>query len=151
MESTLLHWKTSRRIYASLFDQYNLEQLNKIPAGFNNNLIWNIGHVVAAQQGLVYRSSNLPMYISDDFFNRYKPGSKPAAAVTQQEAEEIKLLLTSLIDQTETDLANNIFQSFNERMTGTGFYLRNQQDAFAFNNYHEGLHLGYIMSLRKFI
>ncbi len=151
MESTLLHWKTSRRIYASLFDQYNLEQLNTIPAGFNNNLIWNIGHVVAAQQGLVYRSSNLPMYISDDFFNRYKPGSKPTAAVTQQEAEEIKQLLTSLIDQTETDLANNIFQSFNERMTGTGFYLRNLQDAFAFNNYHEGLHLGYIMSLRKFI
>lgn len=151
MESTLLHWKTSRRIYASLFDQYNLEQLNTIPAGFNNNLIWNIGHVVAAQQGLVYRSSNLPMYISDDFFNRYKPGSKPTAAVTQQEAEEIKQLLTSLIDQTEADLANNIFQSFNERMTGTGFYLRNLQDAFAFNNYHEGLHLGYIMSLRKFI
>ncbi len=151
MESTLLHWKTSRRIYAGLIEKYTLEQLNTIPAGFNNNLIWNIGHVIAAQQGLVYRSSNLPMYISDDFYNRYKPGTKPTAAVTQQEADEIKLLLTSLIEKTETDLANKIFQTFNQRMTGTGFYLGNLEDAITFNNYHEGLHLGYCMSIAKFI
>ncbi|RXK60786.1 DinB family protein [Lacibacter luteus] len=151
MESTLHHWKTSRSIYTGFFDKYNLEQLNKIPAGFNNNLIWNIGHVIAAQQGLVYRSCNVPMHISDDFFNRYKPGTKPTADVTQQEVDEIKELLTSLIEKTETDLANNIFQTFNQRKTGTGFYLRNLEDAVTFNNYHEGTHFGYMLSIAKFI
>lgn len=151
MESTLLHWKTSRSIFSGMFEKYNLEQLNTIPAGFNNNLIWNIGHVIAAQQGLVYRSCNIPMCISDDFFNRYKPGTKPTAAITQQEADEIKELLTSLIEKTEADLTNNIFQTFNQRKTVTGFYLRNLEDAVTFNNYHEGLHLGYCMSIAKFI
>jgi hypothetical protein len=36
---------------------YNLDQLNTIPEGFNNNLIWNIGHIIVSQQLLVYKLS----------------------------------------------------------------------------------------------
>jgi len=34
---------------------FSLEQLNKIPEGFNNNLIWNIAHCVVTQQLLCYK------------------------------------------------------------------------------------------------
>jgi hypothetical protein len=37
------------------------------------------------------------------FFERYKPGTKPMGAVTQNEAEEIKSLFISMINQTGTD------------------------------------------------
>jgi uncharacterized damage-inducible protein DinB len=30
----------------------SVEQLNKVPTGFNNNIIWNLGHMIAAQQGI---------------------------------------------------------------------------------------------------
>ncbi|NCU03206.1 MAG: DinB family protein, partial [Chitinophagaceae bacterium] len=70
---------------------------------------------------------------------------------SQEEADELKELLSSLIEKTETDLANGKFVSFTERMTGTGFYLATLQDAFQFNNYHEGLHLGYMNSISKFV
>ena len=83
--------------------------------------------------------------------DRYKPGSKPTAAVLQEEANELKELLSSLIEKTETDLANGKFVRFTERMTGTGFHLASLQDAFQFNNYHEGLHLGYMNSISKFV
>lgn len=36
-------------------------------------------------------------------------------------------------------------------MTGTRFYLRNLQDAVTFNNYHEGTHFGYMLSIAKFL
>jgi len=45
------------------FDNYTLEQLNKIPEGFSNNLIWNIGHIIVTQQVLIYKLSNLQGYI----------------------------------------------------------------------------------------
>ncbi|HEY6502624.1 MAG TPA: DinB family protein [Chitinophagaceae bacterium] len=151
MEAVIKAWKTSRKIYQEYFDKYSLEQLNIVPDRFNNNLIWNIGHIIAAQQSLVYRTSNLPMNITDAYFDKYKPGTKPSGTVSQSEVNEIKSLLTSMIDQTETDLACGKFVSFTERNTITGFHLGNLQDALVFNNYHEGLHLGYMKSIVKFV
>src|SRR5687768_1386932 len=149
MEAILKAWKTNRKLHLDFFDKYNLEQLNLTPPKFSNNLIWNIGHIVAAQQSLVYKSSNLPMNIPEDFFDRYKPGTKPMRTISQNEADEIKSLLISMISQTETDLTDGKFVSFTERNTITGFHLGNLRDALVFNNYHEGLHMGCIKSIGR--
>jgi hypothetical protein len=151
MESVLKAWKTSRKLYLDFFDKYNLEQLNVTPRGFPHNIIWNIGHIVVAQQSLVYKSSNLPINISDELFDRYKPGTKPEGDVSQDEVEQIKSLLISLVDQTEDDLSNGKFVTFTERMTITGFHLGSLEDALVFNNFHEGLHIGYIKSIGRFL
>lgn len=151
INTTLNIWKTSRKLFLEYFDKYTLEQLNKLPEGFSNNLIWNIGHVVVAQQGLIYRSSGLQGYVPNELFDLYKPGTRPTGKTTQAEADELKRLLISLIGKTEKDLKSGIFATFKERMTGTGFYLTSLQDALEFNNYHEGLHLGFMMSIRKFV
>lgn len=151
MKSVIKTWKTSRKIYLDYFEKYDLEQLNKIPAGFNNNLIWNIGHVIVAQQSLIYRLSSLPMNVSAELFERYRPGTKPTSAVSQAEADELRRMLSSLVDQTESDLESGVFQTFSERQTATGFLLSTLEDSLHFNNYHEGLHLGCMLSIRKFI
>jgi hypothetical protein len=151
METLLKTWKTNRKLYLDFFDRYTLDQLNKVPDGFNNNLIWNIGHVIVAQQSLIYRGSNLPMYISDELVNLYKPGTKPTRANTQGEVDELRELLISLIAKTEEDLQKGVFTTYKERTTLTGFHLASLKDAFEFNNYHEGLHLGYMLSIRKFV
>ncbi|MND28742.1 DinB superfamily protein [compost metagenome] len=151
MNSTFKIWKTSRNLYLDFFEKYTLDQLNKIPEGFNNNLIWNIGHVIVAQQSLIYKLSGLEGYISDELINLYKSGTKPTGQTTESEVKELKELLISLIEKTETDFANAKFVTFNERLTGTGFHLTTLKDAFEFNNYHEGLHLGYMMNIRKFV
>ena len=151
MESSLKTLTTNRNILLSFLEKYSLEELNRIPADFNNNIIWNIGHIVAVQQRLVYALSNLPMYISDDFFNQYKPGTKPTITVTKEEVDTLKTLLTSLVETTKNDLAAGKFQTYNEITTSTGFNLASIEDAITFNNFHEGIHLGYILSIRKFL
>lgn len=35
-------------------EQLPTEQLNKVPDGFNNNIIWNVAHLIASQQNLCY-------------------------------------------------------------------------------------------------
>jgi hypothetical protein len=151
MEALFKIWKVNRRLLLNFFDGYTLEQLNKIPEGFNNNLIWNLGHIVVVQQLLVYRGSNQPMAVSMEMVNKYKSGSKPTEPVTQEEVNQIKELMESLVAKTEEDYKNGIFTTYNEFTTSTGFHLASVQDALEFNNYHEGLHLGCLMSLRKFI
>lgn len=151
MDSIFKILYTSRKIYLGFFDQYSHEQLNTIPPGFSNNLIWNIGHIIVAQQSLIYRLSGLPMHIPDDLVNLYKPGTHPAGSTSPEEMDTLKQLLLPLVEQTEKDFQEGKFVQFTERMTGTGFHLTSLKDAFEFNNYHEGLHLGYMSNIRKFI
>lgn len=143
--------RTSRKILSGFLDNYTLEQLNKTPPGFNNNLIWNLAHIVVVQQMLVYNLSGLPMMVSPEMVNAYKRGTKPERDLTQAEVDEIRNLLTATIDQTEKDFEAGIFQNYNEFTTMTGFHLRSAQEAMAFNYYHEAVHTGVMMSLRKFV
>lgn len=151
MEATFKIWETSRKIYLKIIENYSLEQLNKIPVGFSNNLVWNLGHIIVAQQGLVYRLSGLQMSVTPEMMDKYKNGSKPTGTTTQEEVEELKVLLFSLLEKTKKDYTNGIFTTYNEYTTGTGFHLSSIKDAIEFNNYHEAIHLGFMMNIRKFI
>lgn len=151
MQQTIDVTRTSRNLLSQMLAGYTLEQLNKIPEGYNNNLIWNIAHVIVVQQMLVYKLSGLPMMISDEMVEKYKKGTKPEHIATQAEVDEIQSLLAKTINQTETDLENNIFINYQEYPTSAGIVLKSASDAIAFNNFHEGLHIGIIMSIRKFI
>ena len=151
MHQTFEITRTSRKILSQILENHTLEQLNTIPEGFNNNLIWNIGHIIVVQQMLVYKLSGLPMMISDELVNKYKKGTKPEHNATQAEVDEIKSLLLETINQTKADLDNKIFKNYQEYPTSTGFVIKNAEDAMAFNYFHEALHIGIIMCIRKFI
>lgn len=151
MDALFKAWKTSRKAYLNFFESYSLEQLNTIPHAFNNNLIWNIGHIIATHHKLIYIGSNQKGHISDELFNKYQSGTRPTFPASQEEADLLKELLISQINPTIEDLKNNIFVSYTERTTGTGFHLTSIHEAFEWNNFHEGLHLGYMMSMRKLI
>lgn len=151
METSFKVTRTSREIYTKWLESYTLEQLNKIPQGFNNNLIWNIGHIMVSQQILVYGGAGLPMNVSEELLAKYRRGSKPETDVTQEEVNEIKNLLFSTIEKTEDDYKNGVFTTYNARKSELGFELSSVEDAIAFNNYHEGIHLGIMMQLKKFI
>jgi hypothetical protein len=134
-----------------IIKDYSVEQLNTIPAGFSNNIIWNLGHMIASQQGICYKRAGLDTRISELFFNTYKPGTKPQGFVDASGVEEIKQLLFTTLEQLETDYAAGIFSNYGAFVTRYGVELTNIDDALGFIPFHEGLHIGYIMSLRKLV
>jgi hypothetical protein len=145
--------KTSRNVLLSFLDNYSLEQLNKIPEGFSNNLIWNIGHIVVVQQMLVYKLSGLPMMVTDEMVEKYRKGTKPEGDVGENEVAQIRALLFKTIEQTQADDQAGKFNgtTFNGFTSMSGFTMNSAQDAIAFNNYHEAVHTGIMMGIRKFI
>ena len=151
MNSTFNIWKTNRSIFLKYLSEYSLDQLNKVPAGFNNNLIWNIGHVIVVQQRLVYGLSGLPMNVSDELFQKYKPGTKPEMDEPQETVALFKELLMSSIDQTISDFESGKFITYSELTTSKGFHLANTSEAINYNNYHEGMHLGTMLGMVKFL
>lgn len=151
MQRTFSVARTSRNTIAKFLDNYTLEQLNTIPEGFNNNIIWNIGHIVVVQQMIIYNLSDLPMMVSREMIDKFKKGTRPEDGVTQQQVDEIRELLFTTIEKTEDDWKNGIFKHYREFTSASGFQMQSAQDAIEFNNYHEAMHTGVMMSIRKFV
>lgn len=141
---------TRQNILAAL-DGFSIEQLNKIPEGFGNNLIWNFGHVVVTQQLLCYGLSGLPMHLSKEMITKYRKGSKPNDFVSTEEFELLKKLAIDLIEVLKKDYENDIFKTYKTYTTSYNITLTSVDDAIVFNNTHEGLHYGSILALRKLV
>lgn len=149
MQQQLNILKATRANILKAIDGISLEQLNEIPAGFNNNLIWNAGHVAVTQQLLCYAMSGIEVKLPKEIITVYRKGAKPEKAITQAEVDQIKEWLTTSIDWLIADLEAGIFKSYKEYQTSYGFKLTSITDAVSFNNVHEGMHLGYIIALKK--
>lgn len=143
--------KKSRLLILKLIEGFTLDQLNKIPEGYGNNIIWNVGHLIVTQQLLCYKLSRAPMNVSDEMVEKYRKGSAPKADVNQAEVDELKRLFVELPDQFEKDINKHIFKEYDSYTTSVNVTLTDIDSANAFNNFHEGIHLGVILALRKLV
>ncbi|TVZ52779.1 DinB family protein [Dokdonia sp. Hel_I_53] len=142
----------NRQILERFINGHTLEQLNKIPKGFNNNLVWNIGHSIATQQLLTYGLSGVKPQIDMDFINTYKKGTRPEKDVSQDDVNSIHKMLFSTLETLEEDYKMGLFSTFKEyTLSTTGGVLSKVEHAIEFNNFHEGLHLGCCIQLSKLV
>jgi hypothetical protein len=143
--------KNPRQMILDIIKDYTIEQVNSIPSGFNNNIVWNLGHMIAAQQGICYKRTGQPIKVSESFFDAYKSGSKPERFISQAEYDQIKQLLFTTLDTLEHDYTTGILSNYSPVMTRYNVELTSIGDALAFLPFHDGLHIGYVMSLRKLV
>lgn len=145
--------KACRSKWLTMLDDLTIDQLNKIPTGFNNNLAWQFGHVIVSQQILCYRLAGQKFVINDDLIDRYKNGSKPENYISSDEINLLKGYLLSTIDQLEIDLKNGVFDNYKPYTSSTyvGFTLENINDALTFIISHDALHYGCSISMKKFV
>jgi hypothetical protein len=125
--------------------------LNTIPEGFNNNIIWNLAHLVAAEQGVCYVRSGIEPVLQMDFVKRYTRGTKPESPVSAEEIAEIKAMLLSTPARLDADLAAGRFKAYKAWATPYGVELQTIEDALQFLGFHEGMHCGYIMALKRVV
>ena len=143
--------RSLREFLLSTVNELSTEQLNQIPDGFGNNIIWNLAHLIAAQQGICYIRAGLNAPLGEDFVNTYKTGTKPEKFVDAAEIEHIKQLFFSTLDQLETDYNNNIFTGYTAITTRYGVALNNIDDGINFLSFHEGYHIGVVAGLNRLV
>lgn len=137
-----------RKNIKGIFAAHSLEQVNTIPAGFNNNMAWNAGHVIATMELLVYGLSGVKTPSGRKFIDRYRKGTKPEGDIDQAEYDLMLEKLNAGVDQLEADLEQLDFSQFKEYATSFGVTLKSAAEALAFNNMHESMHLGTMLALR---
>lgn len=141
--------KQNRKLLRSFLKHIPEALLFEIPKGFRNSIWWNLAHIISIQQILLYRFSGLSARIDEDWINTYMKGTLPSGI---PEKEEIEFLQNCLVESAlwaKEDYEKGIFKRYEEYTTSTKVTLRSVEDAINFNNYHEGLHLGVILSQIK--
>ena len=101
------------------------------------------------QQLIIYRLSELPILVTENEIETYKKGTKSEGKATIEDIELLKYQLFSTLEQTKEDYQKGLFKKFIEYTVSTKSILTNIDEALAFNNFHEGIHLGYILAMKK--
>ena len=151
MEKYIDNIRKVNNAFVRLMNNLSVEQLNKIPDGFNNNIIWNFAHLLAVQQSLFYRLSNLQSNVDAAFIPAFKSGTKPEKFMDENEINHVKQMFANAIDTLENDYKNHLFKEYTTYQTSLGVVLANIDDAIEFSTFHDGLHLGYAMALKHLV
>lgn len=151
MKSTFEFSRKIRARFLNLIEEHSLATVNEIPVGFNNNLLWNFGHVLITQQLLVYKLSGLDLQVSEALVEKYRKGSKPDGKATIGEWKAIIELAKTSIDRMEADYEAGAFSQFRPYTTETGIQLDTIEQTIAFLPIHEGMHFGYSLALKRML
>ena len=151
LQSTFKTIHSIRRSIAYLMSRMTVEQLNKIPDGYRNNIVWNAAHIISVQQLLVNRKTKAADTEKPDIIDPYRPGTKPESDVSAEFISYVQERLIASSLQMEEDYRNDKFLEYIPYETRTKIQLDSAEDAINFELFHEGLHLGYIFCLMKHV
>ncbi len=151
MDTSIVTIQETRKLFLNLIEGLTIEEINKIPQGFNNNIIWNFGHIIVSQQTLCYRLAGLSLNLDESYILKYAKGTKPETFLDGKELAFLKELSVSMINILVDDLDKNLFSNYKEYQTSFNVKLLNVQDAVKFLTMHEGMHYGYVLALKKLI
>jgi len=143
----------SRHAFIQLIDSLSIEDLNKVPEGFNNNIIWNFGHIVVSTQTLSYTRTGIKEGTSwVKYVDAYAKGTKPSYFVEQAEVDELKALAISTIAAIENDYKAGVFDIITAYETATyGAVMNTIEDVLTTSIGHDNLHLGYAVAQKRII
>jgi hypothetical protein len=126
-------------------------QLNTIPKGHNNNIIWHIGHMVASQQLLCYGRTGASPILPIAFLDKYRKGTDPKGWKDTVSLEEIKLLFLTTAECFEKDYLDKKMSDYQLYTTSAGVTLTTIDEAIIYSYGHENLHYGNILTMLKLV
>jgi len=135
----------------NILESKSYEELVHIPEKFKNSIFWNIAHLLVTQQLLCYKLSGLEIKIEQDLVSKYGKGATAITEVEPSDIQYVKDNLVAAMTQTKEDFDNGLFVNFTPYMTSTGIELKSVEDAIAFSTFHDGIHLGIVLSLMKIV
>lgn len=143
----------SRQAFIQLVDSLSVEELNEIPAGFNNNIIWNFGHIVVTTQTLSYVRTGILKDASEVKYNEdFKKGSVPERTISAEEINELKSLAISTIQNIKEDYQKGFFGPIQPFSTSTyKAEINSFEEVLATSVGHDNIHFGYALAQSKLV
>lgn len=127
------------------------EETRTVPRGFNNNILWNLGHILLVHEKFSFALTNEKMELPKHFAEVFAPGTKPENWGTQVPSlDEILLLLSKQIERIEQTLEHRLEEELEKPfVTSAGLELSAIKECLSFCSYHEGMHFSTIKAIKQ--
>ncbi|MBB2479365.1 DinB family protein [Bacillus sp. APMAM] len=125
-----------------------------IPAGFNNNIKWNAGHIFFIQEKFSFHFAGEEMSITEEFSKLFCSGSKPEEGNSNVPSiMDIKEMLSKQVERIEKNFKHRLkeISPIGGYTTSKGLPLSSVEEFLSFCLYHEGMHFEKIKLLKKMI
>lgn len=150
MENIFQNTLKTREQFIQLMKGLTIEELNQIPEGFRNNIIWNFGHIVVTTLALCYQRTGLNAELNIPFQGEFGKGTVPQRNYTASDLDEIIELSNSSLNQLQTDFTEGVFRNIQSFSTQTyELELKNIEDVILTCLMHDNLHYGYALAQKK--
>jgi len=141
-----------RRKIADKISKLTIEQLNKIPAGCNNNIAWQLGHLVVSSEILCYHRTGAQPDKEIALADKYRNGSKPESFIEQSEIDELMKRFLNSYDAILEDHSKGVFNHIKPYATHTfGVEMTTIEEVFSVCSHHDTLHAGQISVMERMI
>jgi len=152
MQHQFLFSKSIRSKIIPLYQSLTIEQLNKIPNGFRNNLAWHLGHIVVTNDILCYIKTGVQPEKEIPYMDQYKNGSVPEKFIERSEIDYFLNRLLPSLEAIEADFQKGIFKEIQPYATMTfGVEMKDIATYFACCEHHDILHYGNMQAMKKLI
>jgi hypothetical protein len=148
LEMLLSHRKTLVDTVADL----PIELINKIPEGFNNNILWNVGHMISVQQLIAYGLSDQEYVVEEAIVMAYRKNTKPEAEITSDGFQSLCNILIESTNSFINDYRDEHFLGFKPFIAKSINMTYNSIDeVIPFILYHDALHATVISTYKRIL
>lgn len=138
-------FKVTRRLLEQTLEGVTSELAAVIPEGFNNNIHWQVGHILkTAEFFLFFGEETLP----ENYQHFFGPGTKPAE--WSEDVPSIETLKQQLKEQLERIEQLNV-EKFTDKLPKPMIGNETFGEFAAFGAFHESLHLGQIQTMKRLL
>lgn len=121
------------------------ESVKMIPEGFNNNILWQVGHILNTGELFLFKGQrNLPA----NYRELFGPGSSPA--IWSTDVPSLETLLAQLQEQADRIQKINV-EGFAELLEKSFIGNNTVGELAAMGAFHEALHVGQIQMLKRLV
>lgn len=141
-----------RQRIAELIESFPADRTEAMPRGWRNNARWHAGHLVVTPRLLTLGLMREALDVPDDYRAWFAKGTSPADWAAGG-VPPVGQLAAELVPTAE-----KMFRLFGSRMhaafpepytTSAGVVLRSPAEALNFSLFHDGIHLGLLLALRR--
>ncbi|UOQ49321.1 DinB family protein [Gracilibacillus caseinilyticus] len=129
----------------------NENRFEVVPAGLNNNIIWNLGHIYMVTEKFVFQLTGEKITVPNHFPELFDPGTSPKDwSIDTPTIEELIVLLNEQMERIEAILSERIEELLKGIYnSSTGLQISSVAECLSFCLYHEGMHFGAIKGINQ--